>query len=156
MDKVIVVRDFNGSDATLFGFQPRGKVIDSKDIDTAYLEFLIQIEFVKAYDGQSLPDTQDEVQNDDTQTFTNEGSAEVAQADGEHQPAAQGDDSNITNEYAPVEDDEVIAALNKASNKQDLKDAVASIEGLADEVKWNSSIAQIREDLIAAYKAKKA
>nr|DAX81725.1 MAG TPA: hypothetical protein [Bacteriophage sp.] len=155
MDKVIVVRDFNGSDATLFGFQPRGKVLDSKDIDTSYLEFLIQIEFVKAYDGQPLPDEQDETQNDDTQTFTNEGSADVAQAD-EEQPATQGDDSGITNEYAPVEDDEVIAALNKATNKQELKDAVASIEGLADEVKWNTSIAQIREDLIAAYKAKKA
>lgn len=153
MDKVIVLRDFNGSDTTLFGFQPRGKVLDATVIDKDYLDFLNEISFVKEYDGTELPDSTEEVQNDDTQTFTNEG--DVAVAEPEAEPIPEGDDTGITNDYAPVEADEVIDAIQKATNKQELKDAVASVEGLSDLVKWNSSIAQIKADLIESYQAKR-
>ena len=152
MDKVIVLRDFNGSDTTLFGFQPRGKVLDATVIDKDYLDFLNEISFVKEYDGTDLPDSEVEVQNDDTQTFTNEG--DVAVAEPEAEPTPEGDDTDITNDYAPVEADEVIDAIQKATNKQELKDAVANVEGL-ENVKWNSSIAQIKSDLIEAYQAKR-
>ena len=76
-------------------------------------------------------------------------------AEPEAEPTPAGDDTNITNDYAPVSDDEVIEAIQKATNKQELKDAVASVEGLAELVKWNSSIAQIKADLIEAYQAKR-
>lgn len=152
MDKVIVLRDFNGSDTTLFGFQPRGKVLDATVIDKDYLDFLNEISFVKEYDGTELPDSTEEVQNDETQTFANEG--DVAVAEPESEPTPEGDDTGITNDYAPVEADEVIDAIQKSTNKQELKDAVANVEGL-ENVKWNSSIAQIKADLIEAYQAKR-
>ena len=132
MSKIIVNRDFNGADASVFGFQARGTEL--KDIDPNYLEVLKNLGFVKEFqDGEDVVlDPLDSIPEDESQPFTGEKLEEEA-------PKA-------TEETTQPED--IKSALEAASNKDEIRKALASREDIINELSWNKSIANIKEEAL--------
>ena len=134
MSKIIVNRDFNGADASVFGFQARGTEL--KDIDPNYLEVLKNLGFVKEFqDGEDVVlDPLDNIPEDDSQPFSGEKVEDVVTASG---------DENKENKV-----DDIKAALEAASTKDEIKKALSSREDIINELAWNKSIANIKEEAL--------
>lgn len=130
MSRIIVNRDFNGVDDSVFGFQARGTEL--KEVNPDYLEVLKNLGFVKEFqDGEDVVlDPIDSIPEDDSQPFPT---------------VEESDDSYVAdqNEAAPVD---IKAALEVASTKDEIKKALASRQDIIKELSWNKSIANIKEE----------
>lgn len=131
MSKIIVNRDFNGADDSVFGFQARGTEL--KDVNPDYLEVLKNLGFVKEFqDGEDVVlDPIDSIPEDDSQPFPTADDSYVADQNGD------------ADEDAPVD---IKAALEAASTKDEIKKALASRQDIIKELSWNKSIANIKEE----------
>jgi hypothetical protein len=134
MSRIIVNRDFNGADASVFGFQARGTEL--KDVDPNYLEVLKNLGFVKEFqDGENVVlDPLDSIPEDESQPFSGEKVEDVVTASG---------DENKENKAEDIK-----AALEAASTKDEIKKALASREDIINELAWNKSIANIKEEAL--------
>jgi hypothetical protein len=135
MSKIIVNRDFNGADASVFGFQARGTEL--KDVNPDYLEVLKNLGFVKEFqDGEDVVlDPIDSIPEDESQPFSGEKVEDVVTASGDEEAGDK-----------PVADIKV--ALEAASTKDEIKKALASREDIINELAWNKSIANIKEEAL--------
>lgn len=134
MSRIIVNRDFNGADASVFGFQARGTEL--KDVDSNYLEVLKNLGFVKEFqDGEDVVlDPLDSIPEDESQPFSGEKVEDVVTASGDE------DKEN--------EPEDIKSALEAASNKDEIRKALASREDIINELSWNKSIANIKEEAL--------
>jgi hypothetical protein len=134
MSRIIVNRDFNGADASVFGFQARGTEL--KDVNPDYLEVLKSLGFVKEFqDGEDVVlDPLDSIPEDNSQPFSGEKVEDVVTASG---------DENKENKA-----DDIKAALEAASTKDEIKKALSSREDIINELAWNKSIANIKEEAL--------
>lgn len=137
MSKIIVNRDFNGADDSVFGFQARGTEL--KDVNPNYLEVLKSLGFVKEFqDGEDVVlDPLDSIPEDESQPFTGEKLEEET-------PKA----TEETSGSSTAEPEDIKSALEAASNKDEIRKALASREDIINELSWNKTIANIKEEAL--------